>query len=115
MNYSIYFLIILGFSILGMGAIIFSKISVLTALSEAQIQLKEGFFARFKTKVKKVSPLKNLSYEIVLQKALARVRVLTLKTDNKTFDWIQKLKAKAKMKKFHKNDTYWKEIKNDIK
>lgn len=115
MSSSINLLIILGFSILGMVAMIFKKIPVLTALSETQSELKWEFFAKFKTKIKKVSPFKSISYEIILQRILSYVRILTLKTDHKTFNWLQKLKEKAKMKKFHKNDNYWKEIKNDIK
>lgn len=53
-----------------------------------------------------------LSLEIFLQKIIAKLRILILKSDNKTFKWLQALREKTQKHKFGENDTYWKDIKN---
>ena len=106
--------IILVCSLIGVGVIIFRKIPVLLTLPETLVQ-KESFISKLKERLKKLSPFRNFSYEIFLQKILTKVRILSLRTDNKTFNWLQKLREKAQKKKTEKKDNYWEEVKKEIK
>jgi hypothetical protein len=101
-------------SLIGMGVILFRKIPVLLTLPEILPQ-KESFFSKLKKKLKKLNPFRNFSYEIFLQKILTRIRILSLRTDNKTFNWLQKLREKTQKKKSEKKDNYWEEVKKEIK
>ncbi len=112
MSYEITIFIALASGLIGMGLIIYQKIPVLVRLPEVpSLKKKDGFALLVIRKVKKLSFFKNLSYDIFLQKMLSRIRILTLKTDNKTFNWLQKLREKTQKKKLN-NDNYWEEIKN---
>jgi len=101
-------------SLIGMGVILFRKIPVLLTLPEILPQ-KESFFSKLKKRLKKLNPFRNFSYEIFLQKILTKIRILSLKTDNKTFNWLQKLREKYQKKKIEKKDNYWEEVKKEIK
>ncbi|MEM4188766.1 MAG: hypothetical protein QXN56_06465 [Candidatus Hadarchaeum sp.] len=48
-----------------------------------------------------------------MQKILTKIRILSLKTDNKIFNWLQKLREDYKKKKIKKieNEKFWEEIK----
>jgi hypothetical protein len=52
---------------------------------------------------------KELSFHIFLEKALMRVKILTLKFENKTSNWLESLRHQNKNKDF--NDNYWEELK----
>ena len=106
--------IILIFSFFGMGVIVFKKIPVLLTLPEILPQ-KESFISKLKERLKKLNPFRNFSYEIFLQKILTKIRILSLKTDNKTFNWLQKLREKYQKNKIEKKDNYWEEVKKEIK
>ncbi|MBU4298505.1 hypothetical protein KJ636_00470, partial [Patescibacteria group bacterium] len=47
---------------------------------------------KFKKRIGEISPFKNFSYELFLQKILAKIRILALKIENLTLNWVQKLK-----------------------
>ena len=115
MSYELIATIILFGSLLGMGVLIFRKIPVLVELPEVSPRKKKGkapgFFQRELEKIKKINPFKSFSYEIFLQKILSKIRILSLKTENRTFNWLQKLRERAQKKKTEKSDTYWEEIK----
>lgn len=104
-------LIILIASLLGIGVISFRKIPVLLTLPEIEIRKEEGLILKLKKIIERINPFKNFSYEIFLEKILRKVRIFTLKTDNKTFNWLRKLKEKYQKKKIGKKDNYWEEIK----
>ena len=91
-------IIILICSLLGTGAIILKKIPFLIELPEALPEENESFGLKLKKKIKEFSPFKNFSYEIFLQKFISKIRILTLKTDNQTFSWLQKLRERSKRK-----------------
>ena len=112
MNFELVVIIILFGSFLGMGAIISRKIPVLMELPEipARDSWKDTL-SKLKEKIKILNPFKSFSYEIFLQKLLSKIRILSLKTDNKTFNWLQKLREKSQKKKNLENDNYWEEIK----
>ncbi|MDO8663828.1 MAG: hypothetical protein Q7K28_03280 [Candidatus Wildermuthbacteria bacterium] len=116
MSYSIQLVsqIILILSGLGLLSLIFHKVPELLS-SPAIDAKKEGgtraaFLSRLLAKVRKIGPLKDFSYDIFLQKLISRIRILTLKTDNKTLNWLQKLREKTQ-NKFKKEGNYWEEVK----
>jgi hypothetical protein len=109
-------IIILGTSLLGIGVILFRKVPLLVELPEASERpFQETFWLKFKERIKNIPGLKSFSFEIFLQKLLSRIRVLTLKTDNKTSGWLQKLREKSQKEKSQEDDNYWKEIKKSTK
>ena len=119
--------IILICSLLGIGVIIWRKIPLLIRLPENLAKEDEPFSLKLKQKTEKLSPFKNFSYEIFLQKFISKIRILSLKTDKQTFNWLQKLREKSKKRTIssqsvdwqkqeaRKNkldeDNYWEEIK----
>jgi hypothetical protein len=102
-------------SLFGMLIIIFRKIPILLTLPEVEIEPKEKVFSKLKKRFLKINYFRDFSLEVFLEKILRRMRILTLKTDNKIFSWLTKLKEKIKKKEFVKNDNYWEEIKKEIK
>jgi hypothetical protein len=117
MNFELAALIILFGSLLGMGAIMFRKIPALVELPEIPAAgINWGIiFLKLKEKIKILNPFKSFSHEMFLQKLLSRIRILTLKTDNKTSSWIQKLRERSQKGKFQDNKNYWEEIKKSTK
>ena len=117
MSYELIATIILFGSLLGMVVILFRKIPVLVELPEVSPRKKRqkvpGFFQKGIEKIKKIGPFKSFSFEIFLQKLLSKIRILTLKTDNKTSNWLQKLREKSKKEK--ENDDYWQKLKKSTK
>jgi len=105
--------IILVISFLGVLVILFWKIP---ALINLPIQKKESFheslFFGLSNIIKNSALLRSLSLDNILHKLLTKIRVLTLKTDNKTTNWLQRLRAKSQKKHEIQNDNYWEEIKN---
>jgi hypothetical protein len=115
MNYEIAAQIILVCSLIGIGVIIFRKIPVLVKLPEVLPQKEESkLFLRLKEKIKILNPLKSFSYEIFLQKILSKVKILSLKAENKSSNWLKRLRMKAKIRK-NLDPDYWEEIKKSIK
>lgn len=101
---------ILVTSLIGIGIIFFSKIPVLIKLPKVE---GDGFFEVFLGKLKiriKNHPFKSFSFETFLQKLLSRLRILTLKIENKISILLQELREKSKRKKKRESDNYWKEI-----
>ncbi len=102
--------IILFIGLIGMGIIIARKIPVLTELSIEKTN-GPGILEGIKKKVKGSNLLKLSSGEVLLQKVLSKIRVLTLKTDSKTSTWLSKLRQRSIKKKENFSDDYWKKIK----
>ena len=103
-------LITLFLSLGGIGIIVWRKIPVLVKLPEVLPEKNESFGLKLKKKFQKFNFFKNFSFEIFLQKLISKIRILTLKGDNLTFNWLQKLKERMKKKKLE-NDNYWEELK----
>ena len=105
--------IILVGSLLGIAVILFRKIPALAELPEVSA---ESFnwkkpILKLKEKTKTLNPFKSFSSEIFLQKILSKIRILTLRTENKTATYLQKLRERAQKKKIEENDNYWEKIK----
>jgi len=108
-------LILIG-SIIGIGVIVFRKIPALTNLPEVSHAdsfkpLVKGLYKE----VKNMPGLRSFSSEAFLQKTLSKIRVLSLKTENKTSGWLQKLREKSRKEKIEENDNYWQELKKTTK
>jgi len=112
MSYEITAIIILVGSLFGIGAILLRKIPVLIELPEtsAEFNLKESLL-KLKEKIKFLKHLKIPAYEIFLQKILSKVRILTLKTESKTSNWLERLRQREIKKKNYFSDNYWQELK----
>ncbi len=110
---SVIFFIVFIVSLVILTVIVFRKIPLLLELPETasfQFNWKEWL-----VKVRDVLPVGNFSFEIFLQKIFSKIRVLALKTDNKTSNWLQRLRKRSQKKKFNEEDNYWQEIKNYTK
>lgn len=97
-------------SFLGMVLIIIRKIPFLLTLPEVPQEKKEGLISKIGQKIKSLNLFKNFSFNIFLQKVLTKIRILTLKTDHKTFNWLQKLRETRRKNNLDK-DNYWEEVK----
>lgn len=107
-------LIILIGSFSGIAIILFRKIPILSTLPEFDIQ-PETATSKLTKRIRDIKPLKDFSYEVFLQRMLTKVRILSLRTDKKTFVWLQKLRENAQKKKISENDNYWQEVKKATK
>jgi len=111
MSFNLVAIIISLLSLAGILVIVLRKMPVLLSLPKVlPVKGENKLLAKLKVKIKEFNPLKNLSYEMFLQKLISRVRILILKTENKTFNWLQHLKKKQREKKLGE-DNYWEEVK----
>lgn len=116
MNYNELAKIVFLISFCGMATIIFSKIPVLVLLPETiEKKEKKNRLYLLKEKVKKINPFKKISYETFLQKMIYKIRLLTLKADNKTFQMLQDLKKRTLERKKRFEENYWEEIRKRMK
>ena len=111
MSYELIATVIFLGSIFGMGVILFRKIPVLAKLTLEITEEKEGIFSRLKGKIKNLFPLKSSSPEIFLQRILSKIRILALKTENKTSTILERLRTRKMEEKENENDNYWEELK----
>lgn len=103
-------------SIFGIITIVFQKIPVLVEMPEvAEGQKKENLIFKLKEKCKNLPLIKDICSGIILQKALSKLSVLTLKIESKTSNWLQKLRIKSQTEKEKVNDNYWTEVKKEVK
>lgn len=115
MNFDIIALIVLIVSFLSLSVLIFKKIPALKAMPEPEaIFLKKELKKKIRERTKKVIKERSNSLEAILHKLLSKIRILSLKTDNKMSDWIKKLRERS-LERTKDFDNYWKEIKASVK
>jgi hypothetical protein len=117
MNSNLISLIIIAVSFLGLVFLVFKKIPALAVLSAETASTKEnGFFSKIKNGVKNAPGIKSFSLEFFLQKIISQIRVLSLRADHKTANWLKQLRQNSQKKKLDSGD-YWQDLKNskDIK
>lgn len=104
---------ILIISIFGMAVILWRKIPALCKLSEQDLDFSFGnsLADGIKNGMKKIPGIENFSYDLYLQKVLSKIRVLTMKTENKTGNWLERLRQKNNKKNHTSNDNYWDTLK----
>lgn len=105
-------LLILLISFLGMVVIVRNKIPVLVELSPPKVK-KTKILKKTMARVKNNVFLETLAPETLLQKILSKFRILTLKTESKTADWLRELRKKSIEKRKSFKDDYWKKIKKE--
>lgn len=104
--------IVLAGSLFGAGIIVYRKADLIVENPAGQINPNSG---RWLSGVKKIPLIGNFSFDSFLQKVLSRIRILTLKTDSKTSNWLQKLREKSSRKKTEETDDYWQKVKDSTK
>jgi hypothetical protein len=105
-------LIILIFSFLGLVFFVAKKMPVLADLVLEKTNSDEkGLLAKLKNKVRNTPGIKDFSLELFLQKIISQIRILSLKTDHKTANWLKNLREKTQKKKLE-NGAYWQDLKN---
>lgn len=109
MSFELFSQISLIFSGLGLLTLISKKIPQLLKISPRKTST-DNPIRKLVRKIKDINPLKKISFELFLQKTIARIRILTLKTDNKTINWLQKLREKTQ-NKLKEGTNYWEELK----
>jgi hypothetical protein len=110
--YTLIATIIFGGSLIGMGTILIRKIPMLVELPEfVETQKGEDLVLILKDKIKERLPLKDFSYESFLEKLLFKIKILTLKAENKTSSLLQKLRERQNKKTIETEDNYWDQIK----
>jgi hypothetical protein len=107
-------LIILLASLVGMGVILYRKMPALAKLPETSDSLPplseiiQKAKEKTKEEAKKLPGVGKFDHELYLQKILSKIRILTLKTENKTGIWLEKLRSKRNSPD---KDDYWQELK----
>jgi len=103
-------LAVLAISFIGLVFILLKKLPVLARTHVPADNPSYVAIAKLKSKVKNALDPVGLDYELYLQKVLSRVRVLTLKTENKTANWLEILRQRSK-KNSEENKDYWEKLK----
>jgi hypothetical protein len=102
-------LTIVGFT--GIIFITFRKIPVLLSLPQQPTKIEgDPLVVKIKKQVGNLPGSEIFDYEVPLQKVLSKIRILTLKTEQKTGTWLEKLRQKSTQKKSGRDD-YWEELK----
>ena len=104
-------IVILFLSLAGMAVILLRKMTVLGKLPERDFAFGNSLVCGLRGGLKKMPVIKGFSYELYLQKVLSKIRVLTLKTENKTGSWLERLRQKNCKKNHTNNDGYWDTLK----
>ncbi len=100
--------IIFTASFLGMAVILLRKVPVLVGLKKNEVKARQGLASSVFSEV--FEGTKRISFEKYLHKILSKIRILTLKTDNKTSIWLQKLRQKSQERTKSFSDDYWKKV-----
>lgn len=112
MNSEIISLIVAIVSFLLLVFFVFKKATDLKNVSESEtIFLKKELKEKIKRRTKEVTKESSNFLESLLHKFLSKVRILSLKADNKLSSWIVKLRNRSQKNNI---DGYWSEIKESI-
>ena len=69
-------------------------------------------FQSAKKRVQGSAPLKTISSpQMLLQTLLSKARIFSLRTENKTSQWLESLRQKSQAKKAAFSDDYWQQLK----
>lgn len=106
-------IVVLVLSLGGLAVILWRKIPTLNKLPEPAIDFRKFVVKELEESVKKIPGVKRFSYELYLQKVLSRFRVLTMKTENKTGNWLEILRKRTNQNNHvdEGKNKYWDELK----
>ena len=105
---------ILAASLLGILGIVFPKLSQLRKFPQEAWGLRD-VFSGAKEKVAQSEKLEPLNPEKLLHKLLMRMRILALKTDNKTSTWLENLRKRSDDREGRFKDAYWTQLRRGKK
>jgi len=106
-------IIIFGLSVLGIAVIILKKIPVLASLSLDNPK-QENVLGAIKNRLQNNKHLKPISREVLLQKILSKIRVFTLKIEEKTSARLKSLRQKSlQKKKSNFSEDYWEKLREN--
>ena len=111
MSETINLFILLG-SFAGIIAILYRKISLLRELPSqgGRGGLREFVVGNVKNVVKS-ERLQTVSPERILHKALSKIRVLAMKTENQTGEWLKELRQRSQERKTKFSESYFEQFK----
>ena len=100
-------------SLASLGYVVGRKIPLLLKFPARQEgdSLRE-IFQNVKKKLQGSAPLKGIaSPHMLLQTLLSKARIFSLRTENKTSQWLESLRKKSQEKKAAFSDDYWEQLK----
>jgi len=105
--------IILILSFFGMVVLVFRKIPALIESPDvsSKKELRSKFLIKIKDRIKSSRYFKLDFFEFFLQKILSKIRILSLKIENKMADWLKRLRERSQKKKIKSEDNFWEELK----
>lgn len=101
-------------SLLSFGVLAWMVSKKVDILSSVEIDEKKSIKNKIKGKAAQIAKNQSGQIEMFLQRLLNHIRILSLRADNKTSSWIQKLRERSKKRKDNVDD-YWKNVKKSIK
>lgn len=100
--------IVLVTSFCGMSFIVLRKIPILVNLSLPEVERTPSSASVLKLKERIFNSFSLVDF---LEKTLLKIKILTLKIENKITLWLEKLRRHSQNQKNHLNDNYWDELK----
>ena len=100
-------------SLASLGYVVGRKIPLLLKFpARRQGDSLREIFQNAKSKIQGSSRLKSVSSpHVILQTLLSKARIFSLRTENKTSQWLESLRKKAQEKKAAFSDDYWDQLK----
>jgi len=105
---------ILILSGIGLIFLFLKKIPVLVSLPEEEFEsFTKRVFRKTKDKIREIRIFKRTFWDLLLEKNLRKIRILSLKIDSSIFNWLKKRKEKEIEEK-EREENYWDKIRKDI-
>lgn len=104
---------VLAGSLTGIGILAFGKAQVLREMERPHFSFRASLKSRAKKGAAKASDffdrmVEALSFDLILQKVLSKIRVLSLKLERISSLWLKDLREKTKEKK--EREAYWERL-----
>ena len=105
---------ILILSGIGLIFLFLKKIPVLVSLPEEEFEsFTKRVFRKTKERIIEIRIFKRTFWDLLLEKNLRKIRILSLKIDSSIFNWLKKRKEKEIEEK-EREENYWDKIRKDI-
>ncbi len=105
---------ILILSGIGLIFLFLKKIPVLVSLPEEEFEsFTKRVFRKTKDKIREIRIFKRTFWDLLLEKNLRKIRILSLKIDSSIFNWLKKRKEKE-IEEREREENYWDKIRKDI-
>ena len=105
---------ILILSGIGLIFLFLKKIPVLVSLPEQEFEsFTKRVFRKTKERIIEIRIFKRTLWDLLLEKNLRKIRILSLKIDSSIFNWLKKRKEKE-IEEREREENYWDKIRKDI-